>query len=221
VQTEEPRMFADPALIEAIEDHIHREVGRITCVFHELVADGPHIDIHWVRASRRRPFEALITSGMSALPMRLPAEIGGVAWGEVVALLPAGWPVGEALDDERHGWPLRLLETLARHPHERDTWLGYGHTLCEVGDPPDPFAPGSALNSVILLPPVSLGPGFCHLDAPGGRCIHFMAAVPLYWEELQLVLHEGPEALVDRFEAHAVTDVIDLERRNVARPPDA
>jgi hypothetical protein len=214
-------MFADPALIEAIERHIRRKVGRITCVFHELVARGPHIDIHWVPSSRRRPFEVLVTSGMSALPMMLPAEVGGLAWAEVVALLPAGWPVDEALDDERHGWPIRLLETLARHPHEYGTWLGYGHTLCEVGDPPDPYAPGTALNSVILLPPVSLPPAFSHLDAPGGRTIHFMAAVPLYWEELQLALDHGCGALLDRFVACHVTDVIDPQRRNVARPPDA
>jgi hypothetical protein len=207
----------DPELIEAIGLHIQHSLGRIHCVWHEIVSRHVHVDLYHVAATSRRPFEVIVTSGMSERPMQVPGEARPDAYAELVAILPRGWPLDDgSLQDERHGWPLRLIADLARHPHEHGSWLWHGHTICEPGEPAPAYAPGTALDATILLPPVSLPRRFSTLDAVG-RHIHFFAAVPLYWEELQVVLRDGMEALLGLLRRHRICDVIDPLRVNVAR----
>ena len=61
--------------LEAISDHIEQYVGNIDIVFHEIVSDMVHIDVHWVKPTKEKPFHTLITSGMSDLPMTVPEEL--------------------------------------------------------------------------------------------------------------------------------------------------
>jgi hypothetical protein len=152
---------------------------------------------------------------MSERPMLTPAGCDVPRYAEVVAILPAGWPlVGPALDDERNYWPVRMVKQLARYPHEHETWLGYGHSLSDGEGPSAPFAPNTRLNAVILLPPLSLPRRFHILQGPDQREISFWAAVPLYQEELELKLREGTDALIDAFALHGITDLIDPRRPN-------
>lgn len=176
-----------------------------------------HIDVHYVASTQDRPFEVLVTSGMSERPMSTPAGCDVPRFAEVVAILPAGWPlVGTALEDERNYWPVRMIKQLARYSHEHETWLGYGHSLSDGEGPSAPFAPNTRLNAVILLPPLSLPRRFRILHGPDQREISFLAAVPLYQEELELKLREGTDALIDAFARHGITDRIDAHRTNVA-----
>jgi hypothetical protein len=209
------RVFGDPELIEEIANHVMRWVGPITCVFHESVSSKVHVDLHYVASTEDRPMEVLVTSGMSERPMTGPS--GEPVFAEVVAILPAGWPlIGAAGRDKRSSWPAQLLKDLARYPHQNATWLGYGHSMSESTTMSRPYAPNTRLNSVILLPPFSLPPPFHTLEGPKHRHIHFWSAVPLYQEELELKLQEGTEALLDAFEAHGISDRIDPHRTNVA-----
>jgi len=211
-------MSGDVALIDAVSKHIMRWVGPISLVFHEATSEIVHVDLHWVASTGDRPFEVLVTSGMSERPMATPKGEDVPRYAEVCAILPAGWPLyGPALDDERNYWPLQMLKELARHPHVFKTWLGSGHSLNEGAGPAKPFAPNTRLSSVILLESNTLPKPFQVLRrAPGGREIHFLVAVPLYWEELQLKLREGTCALLEAFASHGVTDCIDPHRTNVA-----
>jgi hypothetical protein len=207
----------DSALIKAVSRHVSRWVGPIALVFHEHKSEMAHIDLHWVASTRDRPFEVLVTSGMSERPMTTPEGADVPKYAEVLAILPAGWPLfGPALEDERNYWPLQILKDLARFPHRRKTWLGCGHTLADSEGPSPPFAPNTRLNSLILLHPRMLSERFGTLRAPGGREINFLAAIPLYQEELELKLREGTAALVDAMVEHGVTDCIDPHRTNVA-----
>ena len=116
--------------LSGISAHIERHIGRIHMVFHEIVSDDLHIDIHHVKSSLLRRFEVLVTSGMSALPMAVPGDSNEPRFAEIVTVLPKGWPLTkEAFSDERNYWPIRLMKTFARLPHRDNTWLGLGHTL--------------------------------------------------------------------------------------------
>jgi hypothetical protein len=220
-------MSGDRALIEAVSTHIKRWIGPITIVQHEKVSEIVHIDIHYVASTQDRPFEILVTSGMSERPMSIPPGCDVPRFAEIVAILPAGWPlVGPASEDERNYWPIRMVTNLARYPHQHKTWLGSGHSLNDGEEPAAPFAPNTRLSAIILLESRTLPRRFLVLHGPGGREIHFLVAVPLYWEELQLKLREGTQALLDAFALHGITDVIDPLRQNVAlcveshrRPP--
>jgi len=210
----------DPDLIEQIGDHITRHVGPIAQVWHEIVSDDLHIDVHQVDAAPERPFAALITSGMSAAPMTVPPACANFSRAEMAVLLPPLWPLTKkALADERNYWPIRLLKMLARYPHHAQTWLGYGHTVANEGSPPARFARNTRQNAVIVLPSVSLSDDAAVLDVGLEAPIRFWVAVPLYWEELQLKLERGSDALLDAFETCGIGDVVDPKRRNVAKRP--
>jgi hypothetical protein len=103
---------------ERITAHLRRRLGAKGWVFHEIVSDLVHIDVHVVPPSRRHPYHVLVTSGMSALPMTVPDTFEDPAsfrFAELSMLLPPDWKLDEAsLSDERFYWPIRLLKSLAR-----------------------------------------------------------------------------------------------------------
>ena len=61
--------------IAAIGAHIERHLGPVSGVFHEIISDLVHIDVHVVPANDHCPYLRLVTSGMSDLPMTVPAEV--------------------------------------------------------------------------------------------------------------------------------------------------
>ncbi|PII17665.1 hypothetical protein CR920_18515 [Stenotrophomonas indicatrix] len=203
--------------IEEISVHIERHLGPISGVFHEIISDIVHIDVHVVPATDECPYLRLVTSGMSDLPMSVPEEVDVPRHMELMVTLPADWPITQdAFEDERNYWPVRLLKTLARLPHEYDTWLGFGHTIPN-GHPSEPYAPGVGFDGAIVLPPVTTPDDFGTLALEDGTTIEFMAIVPLYPEEMDLKLKKDSETLLDRFDAKNIQDVIQPGRTNVAK----
>jgi len=203
--------------LQAIDAHIERHIGPVSLVFDEVVSDIVHVDIHLVPPAPHRPFNTLVTSGMSDLPMAAPPDASSCSHAELVALLPPDWPLTqEALTDEDNYWPLRQLKMLARLPHEHNTWLWIDHTV-RNGDPPAPFAPSTELCCAMLEPPISLPREFMTLTTPEGKQIVFLAFIPLYLEENDYALKAGPDALLDLFERAGVRDVIDPARANVCK----
>lgn len=203
--------------LEEISDHIEKHIGPIQSVFHEIVSDTVHIDVFWVAPSEKRPYHTLITSGMSDRPMHVPEELEGLAFMELMVTLPSTWRVDqEAFEDERWYWPVRTLKFLARFPHKFDTWLGYGHTIPN-GDPPEAYASNTKLNGIIILASPQVPDDFPTLKTNDGTTIHFMSCVPLYQEEMNLKLKKGADALLELFDKHGLSEVIDPDRKNVAR----
>lgn len=72
-------------------------------------------------------------------------------------------------------------------------------------------------DGAIVLPPVTAPEGFGTLQLDDARTIEFMSIVPLYPEEMDLKLKKDAEALLDRFDAKNIQDVIVPGRVNVAR----
>lgn len=204
--------------IEEISGHIETYLGPVETVFHERVSDTVHIDVHVVKATPVFPYHRLVTSGMSDLPMATPDMPDIPRHMELMITLPASWRLDQEafqIEDERWYWPVRLLKFLARLPHKYDTWLGWGHTVPN-GDPPKPYAPTTALCGAILLPSVTVPEGFHQLSCEDGASITFMAVVPLYPAEMALKLREGSDELLARFGKQDVSDIVDLQRADVA-----
>lgn len=208
-------VLGDEKSAEVISQHIERYLGRVDVVFHEIVSDLVHVDVHHVPPSEERPRHTLVTSGMSDRPMAAPAEAKELRFAELMAFLPPDWPLSEGeLSDERHYWPIRWLKTLARLPHEYNTWLGIGHTIPN-GDPPEPFAPTTRLSGIMLMPPLHVPEKFRVLEVSPEKKIHFFALVPLHTDELELKLRKGTDALLDLLDEGGVGEVIDPTRESV------
>jgi len=203
--------------LEQIEKHITTHIGKIDTVWHELISNILHIDVHQIAPTDERPYWSWVTSGMSDLPM--PAPEGSEYWrhAELMICLPRDWPVqGEEADQERHYWPMRWLKMLARFPHEYETWLAWGHTMPN-GDPPEPFAEDTDFSGIILLSPKTVSNDFWSLKVREDKILHFYSLVPLYEEEMNLKLKQGAHHLDDLLEKAKVTELVDINRKNVAK----
>lgn len=215
----ESRPWAPPPgeeYIEQISEHIGQHLGPVETVFHELVSDKVHIDVHFVRPTTDFPYVRLVTSGMSDLPMRTPDDPCLPKYAELLITLPADWKLAQSdMKDERWYWPIRLLKSLARLPHEYETWLGWGHTIPN-GDPAAPYADNTKLCGALVIPSVTVPDEFHTLVIPNVKDIRFYSVVPLYESEMSLKLRAGVEDLLSRFDEHGVTDIVDLHRKNTA-----
>ena len=203
--------------IEEISDHIERHIGKVSMVFHEILSDTVHIDVHHVEPTTKRPFHTLVTSGMSDLPMTVPPESGAANFIELMVTLPANWKIDDkSFENEDWYWPIRQLKFLARFPHKYATWLGWGHTIPN-GDPQEAFASNTDLSGVIILPSINVPQDFRKLNISENKVIEFFSVVPLFEEEMNLKLSKGSDFLLDKFDKYGISEIIDIKRRNVAK----
>lgn len=197
-----------------IRAHIERYIGPIAHVFSDASATG--IDVQHVAPVETRPFHTLVTCGMSARPMPVPVDVDAPRRIELMMTLPERWQIDAASTANAEiSWPITLLRSLAHAPHERQSWLGWGHTIPN-GDPPRPLAANTGLCGVIIAPSLLVPVGFYELGS-GPERIGFYSAIPLYAEEMTLQAERGMEALLAKLVHHDINDLVRLERRNVAR----
>lgn len=210
--------LGDSDNIERIVEHIERYIGPVDNVFHELISDQVHIDVHVINPTEKRPFYTLVTSGMSDKPMNAPAEYPELAYSELMICLPPDWPMGdEAFKQNENYWPVYCLKHLARFPHQYKTWLWSSHTVPN-GDPPAPFAANTRLCCALVISPVTVPEGFQQLIIDDHKTIHFHAIVPLTEDEMNHKLQGGVEALFDGFDRLGVSEILDPARPSSLAP---
>lgn len=202
--------------MEEIESHLTKHVGPVETVFHEIVSDLVHLDVHFIPATDERPVHVLFTTGVSDRPMTVPAGAEEYARAELLIQLPRHWPLTSPdFDDEKNYWPIRWLKTIGRLPHEYDTWIGWGHTIPN-GDPPEPIA-DTKFVGFLLMPPMGLSPEVFRLQTRAGPFVHVYQLVPLYPEEMDLKLQKGSDEIERRFEKEKLSLIVDANRKNVAK----
>jgi hypothetical protein len=201
--------------IEAISRHVGRYVGPVAHVFHELASHLVHIDVDLIPPQPNRDFVTLVTTGMSDRPMTLPPDCDAPEYAELLICLPVDWPLEQAdFKDEANFWPIGLMKFLARLPHKYDTWLGFGHSVPN-GDPPEPFDKSTDLCAALVAPPTLFDERFDQLAISDDKVVQFYAVMPLYREELDFKLRHGTEALLRRFRAAGICELLDPRRPNV------
>lgn len=209
--------IGDGEHIDSVVEHIERHVGAVTMVFHEIVSDLVHIDVHHVPPGPDRAFHTLVTTGMSDKPMNVPDGAEAFRFAELVVCLPADWKLTrEDFADEANYWPVRLMKELARLPHQYDTWLGPGHSIPN-GDPPQPYAPGTRFSCALIVPTIRFGNEFLRLSLPDDRDVNFYSVWPLLPDETEFKLKHGYDSLLDRLFSRRVTDLIDVNRVSATR----
>lgn len=209
--------FGEGGWGEKIEAHVEAYFGPVTSVFHEIMSDRIHLDVHYIKPTPKRNYHTFFTTGMSYLPMSTPEGLEDHRYAELLICLPPEWPVSdEAFQNPSHYWPIRWLKMLARFPHDFGTWLGYGHTIPN-GEPAEPLSPESMMNGVILLPLVRVNPGFLELRMDEERLLRFYCVVPLYEEEMNYKLKYGTDALTNKLDAHGINELIQLKRKNTCK----
>lgn len=215
-KTWEPPDMSDSST-EAISAHIETHVGPIATVWHEVLSDLVHIDVHQVAPSTSRPYWTLITSGMSDRPMVAPTGREDWRFAELMLCLPQDWKMNQAdFKDPKNDWPVRWLKLLARFPHKYKTWLSWGHSMPN-GNPAQPLHASVPFTGVVLLRPQTVTPDFWELKVRKDKTIHFFSVVPLYPGEMSLKLKRGAEELEKQFEKRKVSERVDPRREDVSK----
>ncbi|WP_028612523.1 suppressor of fused domain protein [Paenibacillus harenae] len=202
---------------EKVYNHVEKYMGPIAGVYRELVPDSLSIDIIVAAPTLKRNHYTLVTYGMSKLPMNVPEGAEDYRFAELMICLPPTWKISdEAFEDERNYWPIRELKTLARFPHEHNTWLYLGHTLANGGTT-KPYSEDVKFQAMLLsLPDVEDKQAFFNLEI-GEKSVHFFTLVPIYREEMEFKLKNGMEALFAKLNRIGTDDVVNPNRKNVCK----
>jgi hypothetical protein len=197
--------------LAALSQHIGEWFGE-GMVWHEIVSEFVHLDVHAIPPSTDRPYYTLITTGMSDRPMPAPEGQEEHRHCELMMALPASWPMDEeSFKDERNYWPIRHLKQTARFPHMVETWLWNGHTVGNGNDltrvvPSAPFV-GFALATPTLWPETAR-----RKFIRKGKDVSFFALIPLYEAELKFAWENGIAALFEKLDAAGVTEIVQVTR---------
>ena len=192
---------------------------RETSVFHEIISDLVHIDVHIMRPTPEENFYVIYTTGMSDLPMNVPADMPNAqdyAHAELVMFLPASWDPDNALEvtdgiPSKDFWAISGIKFFARFPHDFNTWLGSGHTVPN-GPDYEPIIENSEMGGIVLL---ELGEKESPVIANDGTKITLLMVVPISQAETEYKLEYGMDALMEKFDEHNVPHILDIYRKSV------
>jgi hypothetical protein len=196
---------------EEIVAHFEKQFGPVKPgALREIVPSGVPVAIHVIPPTKTHNQLTLFTTGMSEQAMNAPNGQDDYRYAELLIHLPPDWPLTKkSLADPKYNWPFRWLQETARYPHDNNTWLGGPFTII-AKDPPQKLAPNNSFTAMMLA-----AKGDMHCQ--DGRLIQLYTLFPLYSEERNLELKTGLPALMRALDRHAISDVVNLQRPNVAK----
>lgn len=200
---------------ECVSEHIENYFGESTLVIPEEESPWVMIGVHIIPPAPGCEMYTLVTQGAGARSFR--DEEGNSCRCELLVNLPPSW-AGRAEDWEKpsFSWPVALMRRIARLPFATGAPIGLWHSF----DLPEDLmqASGTDFSAAVLLPPQAFPEGAesCPLEDLYGEAeesVTFLQVVPLFAEELRLLLREGREALLHRCTPDMLT-LIDGRRLN-------
>lgn len=207
--------YGDEKETEVIEQHIEKYVGEIKKVYHEIVSEYIHVDVHWIAPTKKRNFHTLITSGMSFRPMNVPKGMEDYKYGELLLCLPPEWKLSQKdFSNENNYWPIRWLKILASFPHEYNSWLSRGHTIPN-GESGEPFAPNTKFSGMYITYPLHFETDFVKLKISPKKTVWFYSVIPLYTKEWKFKLDKGSDALEELFDKNKVSELLNPKRPSI------
>ena len=201
--------------LERLSNHITRWWGDAPEVFHEIVSEYVHIDLHLIPATADRRYHTVVTTGMSDRPMKLVPGQEAKRYCELMMALPPTWPIrSDEIRTEDKWWPFRHLKQTARFPHVYGTRVWYGHTVANE-DPPQQLYTGVPFVGGILSIPVLCPKEAWTCEVSSAKKVYFFAFVPLHDAELRFAWESGSKALFEKLDEADVSELIVPDRQSV------
>jgi len=201
---------------ELLLQHIEKYVGKIEKSIHDQAFSLAPLSIHIIPKTHDGKGGALITTGLSVLPMHPPGPMRALNYSELIFRVPKDWPLPlKELKRDDFFWPIGELLHLMKYIHENQQWFFDMHTFGN-GDPPHPYASNTNFCGLLFtLPVLSLPAEFCELPIDDSKTVIFLQLLPLYKEEMDFAITDTSEALLKKFEEHNSPDYIDVTRKSV------
>ncbi|MEG0592910.1 MAG: suppressor of fused domain protein [Coprobacillus sp.] len=199
--------------LNELEEYIADNFGDFKEVFHEIASPDIHVDIAVIEPNEKDDYYKLMTMGMGAHRMNVPAEFDEykLNYAELMICLPKEWDIQS--DDENKYWPIRWLKSLARLPIDCDTWLGYGHTIA-VGENHETLSDNNKFEGIGLVEAMDKNNESAILIMNKKKVVRFYQLVPLYGEEMDYKLKcQDIGKLLEKFDEKDLSFVVDINRR--------
>lgn len=214
-----PEMYKEEDML-TLEAHIQKYFGDCENVWHEIYSPDIHVDIYVIAPNEERDYYTLVTMGMGAHRMNVPAELAEykLERAELMIMLPPDWKLTqEDMRNEQWYWPIRLLKSIARLPGEDDTWVGWGHTVAL--NEGETYADNTELCGTMLIGQQAADSEADVCRISGGEEVNFYQLIPLYLEEMEYKLDNDADALLEMMDD--VSMVVDIHRHNVMNDSDS
>jgi hypothetical protein len=187
-------------LAEARHQVYKQRFGEPRHIYKDALPGFPSVDVH---TYFRRNVCTLVTSGMSDLPMNIPA--GADVPRRVELIFYCSEPRPEYCD---------VLQWLAHFPHDQKSWIGWGHTVPN-GTPPAPFWGSTILDTVLFMEPiVKVDQTLAEALTLGGDPVRFLWVIPLTTPECNFKLEKGTSAILGLFQQNRHPYVFDPTRKS-------
>ena len=199
----------DAAVERQVDQHIQRCLGEpLPLSLQTVVPGNAAIAIRVVRLNGGGT--ALVTSGMSSRPMRVPPGWELYRLAELVLFLPQKFEIRPGQEPELVvGELCGRMRQLAEYPHQNGTWL----SPATIIDFDEPLAHGTRMTCMLAVTEDS---DMGRLPLGDGRSILFYTLSPLYSDERDLERRASMEHLLETLSRHGVGKVVDLDRISVA-----
>lgn len=191
----------DLGFIKAREEAYERAFRVQAQILHSTDHKAPHIDLYVFPPDGRRDFVAVLTGGMSDLPMAVPD--GSAAEAHIELIMGIG---------QHQHWATNLLKLVAEYPFDQGTFYDVHHTVPFGGELGD----GSSLSAFLLVRPRFLPEGLARFEF-GGKRIGFLQAVPITTAEHHFAVAEGSDKLEALLEKHGHLITRDPNRQSVVK----
>lgn len=194
----------DLHLIKAREEAYERAFHVQAQILHSTDHKAPHIDLYMFPPDGQRDFVAVLTGGMSDLPMAVPDRSAADPHIELIM----------GIGQHQH-WATNLLKLVAEYPFDQGTFYDAHHTVPFGGELGD----GSSLSAFLLVRPHFLPEGLASFEC-GGKRIGFLQAVPITTLEHEFAVAEGSDKLEALLEKHGYLITRDPNRQSVVKSAD-
>jgi len=208
----------DVELIRAIDRHIEQHFDGDFFVMDEIESALVHIDLFVVPAKGDREHHVVFTCGMAERPMNVPQACEAPRFAELTLSLPAEWPLSKnAWQEERWWWPLRLLKSMARYPHDNGTWLSCGHSV-PGSTSGMPFADSTRMTDIVILEPRMIDEETATFHEGSRGNIPIWGLFPAHASEIEFKRRHSAEKLQELLDGKGVTELVQPGRESVISP---
>jgi Suppressor of fused protein (SUFU) len=199
---------------EYVIAHLNNYIGPIKSYLGSLPGiqgDPADVSIAVIEPTETRPFYTICTVGMSNITMTSPE--GAIKHIELMMCLPSEWD----FQNREQRWPVKVMRDLAYYIANEPTYLSLDHTLPN-GDPPEPWSKNTEMCGMLISVPVLSPPEFMQGLDFKVKQIFFLSLIPLYREEMDLIVNHGADGIYDRFEKNEISELLNPRRKNLCSP---
>lgn len=200
-----------PTMLRALDYHIDQFFkNEDVVVWKDKRNDHLRIDIYHIKPNEERPYNLLLTFGMSRTPMNVPEGAEQFSYGELAIILPEDWDLSEeGLKDPNNYWPVLWLKNLARIPQQHNTWLCYGHSIPN-DNPSKPIA-DTEFEGVVIMDSATLPEDFQEMNL-GDVSLYIYTVIPVYPEEMEYKIKHNIDSLRNAFIDARIPDIVWVDR---------